>query len=248
MARTAPSTLAGPLLAIVLAVGAATPARATGDAADAVMLMRAFAGAASLPVLDEQISLDPDDGFVEAFTVAAAALGDGLVQVSIGADPDPVLGYGLSVQNLTTSTQPISLLITMPLAPVGSPNQVSASLDVVLTDGSTDGVAVSPQGLVIASSFLSEDGSVFTPMGVDLGGATITASTSLSVGPVPGPAPGSGPTWSWMSLVVAFDLSPMDTVELAGVVTVVPEPSPAWLALACLAAWGAALRLGRASA
>jgi hypothetical protein len=239
---TAPSKLAGPLLAIVLGVAAAPPARATGDAADAVMLLRAFAGPSTVPVLEQEISLDPDDGFVAAFTVAAAALGDGLVQVSVNADPDPVLGYGLSVQNATTSTQPVTLLITMPLAPVGSPNQVSSSLDLVLTDGSTDGVAISPQGLAIASSFLSEDGSVFTPMGVDLGGAAITASTSLAAGPIAGPAPGAGPTWSWMSLVVSFDLSPLDGVELDGVVTVVPEPAPAWLAMACLAAWGAARR------
>jgi hypothetical protein len=205
-------------------------------------LVAAVAGEA---VIATTSMLTDQEEFAGAFAAAALGLGGGDLRIAFEGDPDPSLDYLLEVENLSAQAQNVTFSMLMPIVALTSLSQVSASLDVTVSDGDGSGSAfVAPLNATLQEAAVSEDGFTATSLGVDLGIGTFDPGAAFSVGPIVGPVPNPalGPAWIALAVSGAFSISAGDSAVLAGNVTLVPEPGIAWLFAAIVAAIGAGAR------
>jgi hypothetical protein len=193
-------------------------------------------------IFEDDVELDDRQRFAGSFAFAAAVLAGGQVTIDLDADPDPVLDFTLSIDNLAARQVFVTYSFLMPIVAIGAGSQVSASLDVVATDANGVGNAfVGTLNPTIQQAFVSEDGVSATSLGVDLGVGVAAPGAFFSSGPLPGPAPDPvlGPAFTLLVVNGGFSLSAGDSAALTGNVTLTPEPGAVWLLLGGLAglAW-----------
>jgi hypothetical protein len=233
-----PSRLAPAALAAILTLAPTGVSRAAGMIPEGSIfeLVAAVAGEA---VIATTSMLTAEEEFAGAFAAAALGLGGGEIRLTFEGDPDPSLDYVLEVENLSGQAQNVTFSLLMPMVALSALDQVSASLEVALTDVDGSGSAfLAPLNANVQQATVSEDGFTATSLGVDVGVGTFDPGGAFSAGPIAGPAPNPaiGPAWVALAVTGGFSLSAGDAATLTGNVTLVPEPSLALLGAAVLTA------------
>lgn len=162
---------------------------------------------------------------------------DFAITLGVTGKEDPYLQLSFVVTNLNNESKSFSISVGIPIIlPDGETEVFSTLIGSVNDLLSDDGVAVSPVGNAIMTSFVSGPTATNQPLGVDLG-TTITepgagGNYNFESGLVPGPT-GS---WNYLALSLDFDLSgPWDNIAgiayvqidpyySSGPVTAQPEP------------------------
>ena len=146
---------------------------------------------------------DPE---TENFTGFNATTPEGdQVGISGVLDPDPSIGYGITVTDFGAPSV-FAFFFSTPIVVGASPTVVSSSISGGLTDFTGNGVTITPTAAFLQLANVSLP---VTSMGVDIGPAVsggpglpgaLYGYGPFAVGPLPGPA---GP-WSTLSVTVGF--------------------------------------------
>lgn len=141
---------------------------------------------------------------------------------------DPFVTNNLNVTNTTGSTQTFMVNVTSPVVPQAAPTQLSGSIGLTLTNGS------SPSGATLGSSSpnavytaLIDGASVQTlfnnPFTLSCAAAFCSNSNNTSFG-IPTPISGGAANTS-IGITIQFTLSPGASAGVTSVFNVVPEPA-----------------------
>jgi hypothetical protein len=169
------------------------------------------------------------------------------VMISGALDPDPAIGYGITVTDFGAPSV-FGFFFSTPIVFPAGPSTVDASVVGGLTDFTGNGVTITPtlpdaDGDGFLELQIAEVGAPTTNMGVDVGlavtGGPGPAGAFYTYGPfAAGPQAGPAGPWSTLSATVGFALSGgADTASLTGfaqITETIPEPSSL-----CLLAAGA---------
>jgi hypothetical protein len=182
---------------------------------------------------------------ISNFSVGDPATGpattDFFVELSGVLNPDPFISWSIAANNNTAGTLAFLFGFTTPLIPtVALPSVASSQISGGLTDGTGNGLALSPFGGNLLQRVSLGAGAVSA--GVDSGpGATMTGSgvvqtVDYSLTPTDpfgaGPAPAPAGSWNLLSTEIGFTLTGAnDKIAMTGnaVLTPVPLPAAAWL-------------------
>lgn len=225
--------------------------RITGAALTAIFVSAASAETATAPNLGFTMSVgNTTSTWQDSFGVSPDATlwsysgehsnSNGSVSYSVSANPDPILGFDFSFENLTATTQDFFVLLTLPVTPWNGTTLIGASIGGSVTDANNDGIGTLStigvpvfDGLIDGSSWLTLFDSPFTASVPFSGGTEIVGPDTDGL---PGPSnPGPGTVNSTISVVLNFSLTGGDRAAFTGVFIVeystIPAPAGALVLL-----------------
>lgn len=181
---------------------------------------------------------DPESESFSGFDATTPA-GDE-VGISGVLDPDPSIGYGITVTDFGAPSV-FAFVFSTPIILGASPTVVSSSISGGLTDFTGNGVTITPTAAFLQIADVSLP---VTNMGVDIGPAVsggpgipgaLYGYGPFALGPLPGPA---GP-WGTLSVSVGFSLSGgADIASLTGFASIVEVPEPSSVCMLAMGALG----------
>jgi len=154
-------------------------------------------------------------------------------------EPDPTISGNVTIQNLTTITQPYSFIFTLPVVPGFNPSQLNGSIGLTTTSDSTAGAVstIAPNAIYTA---LIDGSSVHTLMNnpFSLPAAAFDSAVATDKFGIPSPIAGGAVTSS-IGIALNFSLTPGDQAGITSQFTANPVPEPS--SLFGLALFGLAL-------
>lgn len=158
---------------------------------------------------------------------------------SINADTDPMVNANITFTNNTLTTQTYTIVVTLPVDPIGPGSLMDGSMGGSITDSNGNGVATvaATAGGAIYSALI--DGNVVATLLNDpFSASPANSGGTQTYGPASfgQPTPIGGPSVNTdIGIRLRFTLTPGDSVAMTSFFRVEPVPAPAGLALLALA-------------